>query len=88
MIETDKKKKQPVAVTASGSRRKRHWYFAPAAALFDTALWLLLFLSLSKLTGSYNLITHSSLVVPVVVTMQAISLVGAYRHRTDFACLG
>lgn len=69
-------------------KRKRVWFFAPAALLADVSAWLLMFLSLSKLTGSYNLISASSLVVPIAVTILAISLVGAYRYRTDFASLG
>jgi exopolysaccharide biosynthesis polyprenyl glycosylphosphotransferase len=61
--------------------------FAGFALLADLVLWLAIYLGISYFTGSYNLIKFNAVVVPILVLMGAISLIGGYRIRTDFASL-
>lgn len=67
--------------------RKGVLRFAFFALCADLALWLVIYVGISKCTGSYNLIKPNAVVVPILVLMSALSLIGGYRIRTDFASL-
>lgn len=67
--------------------RKGVLRFAFFAMLTDLLLWLLIYLGISELTGAYNLIKLNAVVVPIMVLIGALSLIGGYRIRTDFASL-
>jgi exopolysaccharide biosynthesis polyprenyl glycosylphosphotransferase len=61
--------------------------FAFFALLADLVLWVVIYLGISYFTGSYNLIKLNAVAVPILVLMSALSLIGSYRIRTDFASL-
>ncbi len=67
--------------------RKRSFFFALVLWISDLTLWILLYLGISKVTGSYNKITPSALLVPIGVLMFCMALVRGYNYRTDFASL-
>jgi exopolysaccharide biosynthesis polyprenyl glycosylphosphotransferase len=77
--------KLPVKKQVKG--RKKNVAFIVLAVLLDLLLWVLLYLGITQLTGSYNIITLDSLLIPFGSLVLAMALVGAYRHRMDFASL-
>jgi len=66
---------------------KRKAFFAPLFLLGDFLQWVLIYLSLSIVTGGYNVITPIAIVLPFTILMISLSLIGAYRFRTDFVSL-
>ncbi len=64
-----------------------HWLLPLLLGISDLLIWVCLYLGISKITGSYNLITLDSLFVPIGFLMFSTALIGAYRFRTDFASL-
>ena len=64
-----------------------HWMFGGFLGLLDFTLWILLYYTLSKLSGSYNHISVSSLLLPPAILITLIGLVRGYRYDTDFASL-
>ena len=69
------------------SDRTRQWSFALVSGCVDISAWIILTQTISKSTGSYNMVTPEVLFIPVVVLMLCIALVGAYRFKRDFASL-
>ncbi len=67
--------------------RKKAFFFAVGLAVSDLILWFLLYLGLSKVTGSYNRISADALLMPIVVLMFCMALIRGYHYRTDFASL-
>jgi exopolysaccharide biosynthesis polyprenyl glycosylphosphotransferase len=63
------------------------WMVALVLGCLDFSLWILVYYTLSALTGYYNYITIRPLLVPTVIVMGAIALVRGYRSGTDFASL-
>ena len=61
--------------------------FILGALAGDVLIWLALYFGLSSVTGSYNAITWSAVVIPIVVLMFSVALIGGYRAQTDFASL-
>ena len=53
----------------------------------DVMLWLVCYFGLSKITGSYNVITTSSYLVPIAIIMGTLVMVGGYRSKSDFVSL-
>lgn len=66
---------------------KRKAFLVPLFILSDFLQWVLIYLAISFATGSYNVFTPVSIVLPFTILMLSASLVGAYRIRTDFASL-
>jgi len=67
--------------------RKKAFFFAVGLAVSDLILWFLLYLGLSKVTGSYNKISVDALLMPIAVLMFCMALIRGYHYRTDFASL-
>ena len=67
--------------------RKRKAYFALYSGCLDVLLWLGLYFGLTEITGDYNVVSPSSILLPLGILMISIALVGGYRYRTDFASL-
>jgi hypothetical protein len=67
--------------------RKGVLRFTVFLILGDILLWSLIYLGISKLTGSYNMVRPNAVIIPILVLIAALSLIGAYRIRTDFASL-
>lgn len=67
--------------------RKRKAYFALYSGCLDVLLWLGLYFGLTEVTGDYNVVSPSSILLPLAILMISIALVGGYRYRTDFASL-
>ena len=67
--------------------RKKALFFAVGLAVSDLILWFLLYLGLSKVTGSYNKISVDALLMPIAVLMFCMALIRGYHYRTDFASL-
>ena len=53
----------------------------------DAALWLGCYFGLSQLSGSYNIITPPSYLIPMGMLMGCLMNVGGYRPKTDFISL-
>ena len=70
-----------------GRGSKRRWVLGFAFLLLDSLLWAGCYFGLSRITGSYNIVNPSSVILPPLVLMVSIALVGGYRYRTDFASL-
>ena len=67
--------------------RKGVLRFAFFALVTDLLLWFGIYLGISELTGPYNLLRLNAVLVPIIVLIGALSLIGGYRIRTDFASL-
>lgn len=67
--------------------RKRKAYYALYAFLLDVLIWLGVFFGLTEITGDYNIVSPSSVLLPLGVLIVSVALVGGYRYRTDFASL-
>ena len=67
--------------------RKGVLRFAFFALVMDLLLWFGIYLGISELTGPYNLLRLNAVLVPIIVLIGALSLIGGYRIRTDFASL-
>ena len=72
-------------IRVRGSKRKA--YFALYAVLLDVLIWLGLYFGLTEITGDYNIVSPSSVLLPLGILIVSIALVGGYRYRTDFASL-
>ena len=72
-------------VRVRGSKRKA--YFALYAGFLDVLLWLGLYFALTRITGGYNIVSFSSILLPLGILVVSSALVGGYRYRTDFASL-
>jgi len=72
-------------VRVRGSKRKA--YFPLYAVCLDVLLWLGLYFALTHITGDHNIVSFSSILLPLGILMVSIALVGGYRFRTDFASL-
>jgi exopolysaccharide biosynthesis polyprenyl glycosylphosphotransferase len=77
--------KLPVKKRVKG--RKRTVAFIALAVLLDLVLWLLFYFGISYISGSYNIVKVDSVIIPFGSLALSIALVGAYRHRIDFASL-
>jgi exopolysaccharide biosynthesis polyprenyl glycosylphosphotransferase len=53
----------------------------------DVALWISCYFGLSKITGSYNIITPASYLIPMGMLMGSLMMIGGYRPKTDFVSL-
>jgi len=69
------------------SYAKRKAFLVPLFILSDFLQWVLIYLAISFATGGYNVLTPLSIILPFTILMISVSLVGAYRIRTDFASL-
>lgn len=67
---------------------KRRWFFGLLFLILDALLWGACYFGLTRITGSYNIVSPAAVLLPAAVLMLSIALVGAYRYRTDFASLG
>jgi len=67
--------------------RKRSGVFFLLGLFADIFIWVLLYSGVTQLTGSYNIFTLGSILIPPGCCILAIALVGAYRYRMDFASL-
>lgn len=74
-------------VKARRRGRKRAFFFTLGLGISDLILWILLYLGISKVTGSYNAISAEALLIPIAVLMFCMALVRGYHYRTDFASL-
>jgi exopolysaccharide biosynthesis polyprenyl glycosylphosphotransferase len=68
-------------------RRFRQFFFAILLPCLDAGLWLGIYFGLSTLTGSYNQISASSYLIPLLTLMGCIGTIGGYRPKTDFLSL-
>ncbi len=64
--------------------RRREWVFTALAVFLDIALWCFLYFGLTYLTGGYNRVTPSAVIIPAAVLVFALLLVSGYRMGTDF----
>ena len=78
---------EPAPVKARRRGRKRAFFFALGLGVSDLVLWVILYLGISKVTGSYNQISAEALLIPITVLMFCMALVRGYHYRTDFASL-
>ena len=67
--------------------RKRKAYFGLYSGCLDVLIWLGLYFGLTEITGDYNVVSPSSILLPLGILMISIALVGGYQYRTDFASL-
>jgi len=66
---------------------KRRWFFGFLFLILDTLLWCACYFGLTRITGSYNIVSTAAVFLPASVLILCIALVGGYRYRTDFASL-
>ena len=66
---------------------KRKAFFGPLFVLGDFIQWVLIYSSITLVTGGYNVVTSVAIILPFTILTISVSLVGAYRLRTDFASL-
>ncbi len=64
---------------------KRKAFFTPLFILGDFLQWVFIYSALTFMTGGYNVVTPIAVLLPITILIISVSLVGAYRHRTDFA---
>jgi exopolysaccharide biosynthesis polyprenyl glycosylphosphotransferase len=57
------------------------------APFADLSTWLSLFYGITYVTGGYNTVTPSAVILPVAVLVISMALVNGYRLGTDFASL-
>jgi len=67
--------------------RKREWVFTGLMSLIDLGVWCALFYGFSFVTGGYNKVTPSAVILPIAVLIISIALIKGYRLGTDFASL-
>ncbi len=67
--------------------RKRDWIFTALAPFLDLSVWIALFYGITYVTGGYNTVTPSAVILPVSVLIISIALVKGYRLGTNFASL-
>ena len=77
---------------SAGLKKKKHFskraaFFAPALALLDSIVWVVIYFGLSQATGGYNQVSFAAFLIPLVVIILSVALIGGYRMRTDFASL-
>jgi exopolysaccharide biosynthesis polyprenyl glycosylphosphotransferase len=66
---------------------KRRWFFGFLFLILDILLWCICYFGLTRVTGSYNIVSTTAVFLPASVLILCIALVGGYRYRTDFASL-
>jgi len=72
-------------------RRKRQKFsqvlFSLLLPCADVGLWMGCYFGISRFTGSYNVITPPSYLIPMAMLMGSLMMVGGYRPKTDFVSL-
>jgi hypothetical protein len=83
--------RETITDTAFLRRRKRQKFsqllFTLILPIADAALWVGCYFGLSKVTGSYNIITLASYLIPMVIIIGSLLMIGGYRPKTDFVSL-